>query len=230
MFLLLYLARPSTNIGYSAPVEKRDYQTLFPLLRDRKIGSNRRARTHPQTNKHTNATKRIISPGSRSIMICSFLDESEKLVMSCFNCAKLFTFLDLSSGTFQMAYEEPHFIPGPLCSDGKSSLYVMNMAQNGNGFIYSMDCSTDVFKRKSLIQTGMDSIHSMCTTVVPSSISSGQIVLTSQISGLVKGISFTKNSAKPWEYRGLEYEVNVRNSALHQWQHRSFMRWPVDCQ
>ncbi len=53
------LGKPSTNIDHSAPL--RSVGWMLPN------GSNRRAWTHKHTNKHTDTTKRITSPG-RSII------------------------------------------------------------------------------------------------------------------------------------------------------------------
>ena len=66
----MYLAKPSTNIDNSAPVGK-DRQ-MDATKRNKVIGKTVQAgelgHTHRHTNKHTDATKRIIAPALQLIM------------------------------------------------------------------------------------------------------------------------------------------------------------------
>ena len=127
--------------------------------------------------------------------------DEERVVVSCFDCAKIYLF-DISKDKMTKAYEDKDFIPGPLCSDGKNTLYCMNMASEGKSFVFELDCTHIPFRLTNRIQTGMENIHSICYSppMVPSRGNSGQIIVTSRGKHVVKGISCTLNSGNPWEY------------------------------
>ncbi len=141
--------------------------------------------------------------------------DEERVVVSCFHCAKIYLF-DISREKLTKAFEDKEFIPGPLCSDGKKTLYCMNMASEGKSFVYELDCTNIPFRLANRIQTGMENIHSICYSppMVPSIGSSGQIVVTSIGKQIVKGISCKVNAGNPWEFQAKQGDKTLNPHGL----------------
>ncbi len=127
--------------------------------------------------------------------VCGVIQrEKELLAMCCADCYVIRLY-NLETGDVSTPFNNPRYYPGPMCRGDEGEMYVVHRV---TGFpILQLNCSTVPFEIKKTIQSGMESLHSICYIPGYKLI----VVSTTSAPKKIRAVSVESEEVK-WEVKG----------------------------